>query len=125
VEVDGGSNNTTEYDVDVDSGGNAREVPVNGEFTEGDVTKLEDPAFESKHLNPSSYELGGFPNPETEADELANELVTQVADGEDELVVVTTREYMNEYGEEAFEPVRQQVKKRLMLIQMSKLMATT
>ena len=108
--IDGGPNDATEYDVDVDSGGNAREVPVNGEFTEGDATKLEDPVFESKHLNPSSYELGGFPNPETEADELANKLVTQVADGEDELVVVTTREYMDEYGEEALKPVRQQVK---------------
>ena len=55
MEVDGGSNNAIKYDVDVDFGGDTREVPANKEFTEGDATKLEDPAFESKTDNIDQY----------------------------------------------------------------------
>ena len=55
MEVDSGSNNATEYDVDVAFGEDTCEAPANEEFTEGDATKLEDPAFEFKTDNIDQY----------------------------------------------------------------------
>ncbi|MBX0288648.1 hypothetical protein EGH22_20155 [Halomicroarcula sp. F28] len=109
--IAGGPNSKTDYDVDVDpEGDNAPELNVNGEFTDGSGTTLEDPAWESKHLDPSGYDSDSYPNPQDEAEDLRRKLITQAADGEDELVVVTTREYMDAYGEDHLKPIRQQVK---------------
>lgn len=74
---------STEVDVNVKG-----EVTIDGET-------FNSPAIESKHYNPNNRPLDDMVA--SDIKELTRKLTTQAATGEDEIVVVTTDEYLSSY----------------------------
>ena len=76
---------STEVDIDVDG-----EITIDGET-------LDSPAVESKYFDPDKRPLGQMVD--TDFEDLQKKLTTQALAGEDEIVVVTTRQYRNAYSD--------------------------
>lgn len=84
---DGLQKQGTEIDVNVDS-----EVTIDGQT-------LDSPAIESKNYNPDGYSEFLLKGEQGEIDQWSQKLAAQARASEDTLVLVTTREFKNAYGE--------------------------